>query len=80
MTVIAKEVAETSFKDPPKSPMGVLVALTITTSFIVSPPLSRTIDFGNPSSNPESKKVSNSKAQMLNQIPKLNCQKFSEFW
>ena len=35
MTVIAKEVAETSFNDPPKSPMGVLVALTITTSLIV---------------------------------------------
>ena len=37
MTVIVKDVAETSFNDPPKSPMGVLVALTITTSLIVSP-------------------------------------------
>ena len=44
MTVIAKEVAETSFNDPPKSPMGVLVALTITTSFIVSPSLSHTME------------------------------------
>jgi hypothetical protein len=34
MTVIAKEVAGASFNDPPKSPMGVLVALTITTSLI----------------------------------------------
>jgi hypothetical protein len=35
MTAIAKEVAETSFNDPPKSPIGVLVALTITTSLIL---------------------------------------------
>jgi len=35
MTAIAKEVAETSFNEPPKSPMGVLVALTITTSLII---------------------------------------------
>ena len=37
MTAIAKEVAETSFNDPPKSPVGVLVAPTITTSLIFSP-------------------------------------------
>jgi hypothetical protein len=37
MTVIARDVVETSFNDPPKSPMGVLVALAITTSLIVSP-------------------------------------------
>jgi hypothetical protein len=49
ITVIAKEVAEISFNDPPKSPIGVLVALTITTSLIFSSPLSHTIDFGNPS-------------------------------
>jgi hypothetical protein len=36
-TVIVKDVAETSFNDPPKSPMGVLVALTITTSLMLSP-------------------------------------------
>jgi len=30
---MAKDVAETSFNDPPKSSIGVLVALTITTSF-----------------------------------------------
>jgi len=37
MTAIAKEVAETSFKDALKSPMKVLVALTIKTSPIVFP-------------------------------------------
>jgi hypothetical protein len=35
MTLIAKETAETSLKDPPKSPMAVLVALTTTTSLMV---------------------------------------------
>jgi hypothetical protein len=35
MTIIVRDVVETSFNDPPKSPIGVLVALTMTTSLIV---------------------------------------------